>query len=61
MKILLTGHHGYIGSVCGPLLADAGHEVVGLDTFFYRGCDLSSAPSPSTIEVALDVWGIRVR
>lgn len=42
MKILVTGHHGYIGSVTAPVLADAGHEVVGLDTFFYRGCDFGS-------------------
>jgi nucleoside-diphosphate-sugar epimerase len=40
MNILLTGHHGYIGSVAGPLLRAAGHEVTGLDTFFYEGCDL---------------------
>ena len=40
MKVLLTGHHGYIGSVTGPLLRAAGHEVTGLDTFFYEGCDL---------------------
>jgi nucleoside-diphosphate-sugar epimerase len=40
VKILLTGHHGYIGSVTGPLLRAAGHEVTGLDTFFYEGCDL---------------------
>jgi nucleoside-diphosphate-sugar epimerase len=39
MKILVTGHHGYIGSVLAPMFRDAGHEVVGLDTFFYRGCD----------------------
>ncbi|HET9323249.1 MAG TPA: SDR family oxidoreductase [Gaiellaceae bacterium] len=45
MRVLLTGHHGYIGSVCGPLLADAGHEVVGLDSLLYRGCDLASAPT----------------
>ena len=42
MKILVTGHHGYIGSVTAPALADAGHEVVGLDTFFYRGCDFGA-------------------
>ena len=40
MKILLTGHHGYIGSVTAPILLDAGHEVTGLDTLFYEGCDL---------------------
>jgi nucleoside-diphosphate-sugar epimerase len=59
MKILLTGHHGYIGSVCGPLLAAAGHEVVGLDTLFYRGCDLPSAAEPSTSTLLLDVRDVR--
>ena len=44
MKILLTGHHGFIGSVTGPLLRAAGHEVTGLDTFFYEGCDLRDEP-----------------
>ena len=39
MKVLVTGHHGYIGSVAAPILVEAGHEVVGLDTFFYEGCD----------------------
>src|SRR5438874_11754395 len=36
MKILLTGSRGYIGSVMAPLLVEAGHDVVGLDTDFYR-------------------------
>jgi len=39
MRVLVTGHHGYIGSVVTPMLHDAGHEVVGMDTFFYEGCD----------------------
>jgi nucleoside-diphosphate-sugar epimerase len=39
MRVLVTGHHGYIGSVLAPALREAGHDVVGLDTFFYRGCD----------------------
>jgi nucleoside-diphosphate-sugar epimerase len=39
MRVLVTGHHGYIGSVLAPALQEAGHEVVGLDTFYYRGCD----------------------
>jgi nucleoside-diphosphate-sugar epimerase len=40
VKVLLTGHHGYIGSVTASALRAAGHQVVGLDTFFYKGCDL---------------------
>src|SRR4051794_37906566 len=36
MKILLTGSRGYIGTVMGPMLQKAGHEVVGLDTDLYR-------------------------
>jgi nucleoside-diphosphate-sugar epimerase len=39
MKVLVTGHHGYIGSILVPMLVAAGHEVVGLDTFFFEGCD----------------------
>jgi nucleoside-diphosphate-sugar epimerase len=40
MKVLVTGHHGYIGSITAPLLRDGGHDVTGLDTLFYEGCDL---------------------
>ncbi|MPZ48782.1 MAG: NAD-dependent epimerase/dehydratase family protein [Dehalococcoidia bacterium] len=40
MKVLVTGHNGYIGSVLVPLLQSAGHEVAGLDTYFYKGCSL---------------------
>jgi nucleoside-diphosphate-sugar epimerase len=43
MKILLTGHKGYIGSVAGPLLQSAGHEVVGLDSDLFAGCDFGPA------------------
>jgi nucleoside-diphosphate-sugar epimerase len=38
MRILLTGHRGYIGSVMGPVLSGGGHEVVGLDTDYYAAC-----------------------
>jgi nucleoside-diphosphate-sugar epimerase len=38
MKVLVTGHHGYIGSVMVPLLLETGHEVVGLDTGLYEAC-----------------------
>ena len=34
-RVLLTGNKGYIGSVMGPRLLDAGYQVVGLDTAYY--------------------------
>ena len=40
MRIVVTGHHGYIGSALVLVLVAAGHEVSGLDTFYYEGCDL---------------------
>jgi nucleoside-diphosphate-sugar epimerase len=54
MTIAVTGHHGYIGSALVPVLVDAGHDVVGMDSFYYEGCDLR----PDRVEVqsvALDV------
>jgi nucleoside-diphosphate-sugar epimerase len=39
MRVLLTGHKGYIGSVAGPMLNSSGHEVTGLDTDLYAGAD----------------------
>src|SRR5262245_42052633 len=38
MRVLVTGHLGYIGSVLAPMLARAGHEVVGLDSGLYARC-----------------------
>src|SRR2546427_8968085 len=34
MKILLTGHRGYIGPVIATALLESGHDVVGLDTCY---------------------------
>ncbi|GAB4246466.1 MAG: SDR family oxidoreductase [Thermoleophilia bacterium] len=38
MKILVTGHDGYIGKVLVRLLRQAGHEVTGLDSYLFEGC-----------------------
>ena len=40
MRILVTGHNGYIGAVMTPFLRAAGHDVVGLDTYYYESCTL---------------------
>lgn len=36
MKILVTGTEGYIGSMLAPMLIERGHEVIGVDTGFYK-------------------------
>jgi nucleoside-diphosphate-sugar epimerase len=46
-SILVTGHSGYIGSVLVPVLLDAGYNVVGYDTGYFRECRII----PDTCEV----------
>lgn len=45
MKILLTGHKGYIGAVAAPMFSASGHNVVGLDTDLYSRCDFADGPN----------------
>lgn len=54
MRILLTGHKGYIGAVAGSILRSAGHEVVGLDSDLFAGCDFGEA-APEIPEVRKDI------
>lgn len=44
MRVLVTGHDGYIGTTLVPLFQSAGHEVVGVDSYLYEGCHLGSEP-----------------
>lgn len=44
MRVLLTGHQGYLGSVLAPVLAVAGHEVIGLDSGLFADCVLGPPP-----------------
>ena len=54
MKILLTGHKGYIGAVAGPILVSAGHEVVGLDNDLFAGCEFGEGV-PEIPEIRKDI------
>lgn len=38
MRVLVSGHLGYIGTVLTPMLRQAGHDVVGLDSDLYSRC-----------------------
>jgi nucleoside-diphosphate-sugar epimerase len=38
MKVLVTGHLGYVGTVMVPVLHAAGHDVTGYDSDLYRRC-----------------------
>jgi nucleoside-diphosphate-sugar epimerase len=55
MRILLTGHKGYIGSVMTPCLAEAGHEVTGLDSDLYRRCTFGNQGLPEIPEQIRDI------
>jgi nucleoside-diphosphate-sugar epimerase len=55
MRVLVTGHHGYIGCVLVPLLQRAGHEVTGLDNFLFEGCDFGADPLEGVPAIRKDV------
>lgn len=42
MRVLVTGHNGYIGSILVPMLIDAGHDIVGLDNYLFETCQFGA-------------------
>ena len=59
MRVLITGHDGYIGSVLAPMARDAGHDVTGLDAFWFEGCSLGQEPD-AVSALRLDVRDVEV-
>jgi len=59
MKVLVSGHLGYIGSVMVPMLLEAGHDVVGIDSNLYERCVFEvggrTAPVPNLNKDVRDV------
>jgi nucleoside-diphosphate-sugar epimerase len=54
VRVLLTGHQGYLGTVMAPRLAAAGHTVTGLDSGWFAPCVLGPAPAdPAGYQVDL--------
>src|SRR5437660_12602439 len=59
MRVLVTGHLGYIGTILTPMLVQAGHDVVGLDSDLYARCTFSPGgeilPVPTVFKDTRDV------
>ncbi|WOJ91248.1 NAD(P)-dependent oxidoreductase [Methylocapsa polymorpha] len=56
MKVLVTGHLGYIGTVMTPILRAAGHDVTGYDSDLYRRCTYDAGGVVSDVPaIAKDV------
>ncbi len=57
MRVLVTGHKGYIGSCLVPMLLAEGFEVAGLDSDLFKECtfDGNLADIPETIKDSRDV------
>lgn len=51
MRVLLTGHLGYIGTVLTPMLLQAGHDVVGLDNDLYSRCTFREGGAISDVPI----------
>jgi nucleoside-diphosphate-sugar epimerase len=62
MRILVTGHNGYIGSVMVPFLQAAGHEVFGLDAGWFEPCLLAGQPAGKPVPAsAKDLRDVELR
>ena len=60
MRVLVTGHRGYIGVELIPLLRAAGYDEVGLDNGYFDACDFGAPPTRSRRSVAEVVPGCEV-
>lgn len=60
MRVLVTGHDGYIGTVLVPLFRRAGHEVAGLDSGLFSDCVFGD-DSPRIPELRKDLRDVTVK
>jgi len=60
MRVLLTGHDGYVGAVMAPMLLAERHEIVGLDSALFAGCDFG-AYQPALPTLRLDLRDVTAR
>jgi nucleoside-diphosphate-sugar epimerase len=55
MKVLVTGHDGYIGTVLVPMLQSRGHQVVGMDSMLFEPCVFGARTSSPDTEFRVDI------
>ncbi len=60
MRVLVTGHRGYIGTVLTPMLEAAGHQVVGLDIDLYEHCTFAPGEMPKVTTILKDIRDVEV-
>ena len=60
MRVLITGHKGYIGSVLVPMTIAAGHEVTGLDSGLFEECIFGQAANDSVPWMRKDLRDVTV-
>ncbi|MEM7131409.1 MAG: SDR family oxidoreductase [Chloroflexota bacterium] len=61
MKVLVTGHNGYVGTIMTPMLVAAGHQVTGLDTNLYHRSTFATDQATATVpEIQKDVRDVTV-
>ena len=59
MKVLVTGHRGYIGTVMTPMLLRAGHTVIGCDSDLYADSTFpAGGPIADIVAMRTDVRDI---
>ena len=60
MKVLVTGHDGYIGAVLVPMLLERGHDVTGLDSGLFSACVFGDDKSLVPV-IAKDIRDVTVQ
>lgn len=55
MRVAVTGHLGYVGTVLAPMLVDAGHDVVGIDTDLYRSSNFGAGRPADISTLSKDI------
>jgi nucleoside-diphosphate-sugar epimerase len=61
VRVLVTGSEGYVGALLPGVLTERGHEVVGVDTGFYKAGWLYNAPGRTASTLNEDIRRLQPR